>query len=205
MHPLIRILAVVFLAILVQAANAYLLAVAAALILLANLYAGGACMIRVLRRSRWLILMLLAIYAFATPGEYVSGWLLTPFPIPTYEGLLAGVSQAVRMTVMLGGIALLLTTTPREELIAGIYLLTIPIRSFGGVPERFAARLWLTLHYVEQRSGNLQWQGWRSFSMIAEPDPEPEQDLMLEIPLPRIHDWVILGLMCSACLYWSLS
>jgi energy-coupling factor transport system permease protein len=205
MHPLIRILAVVFLAILVQAANASLLGLAAALILLANLYAGGASMFRLLRRSRWLILMLLVIYAFATPGEYVSGWPLTPFPVPTYEGLLAGVSQAVRMTVMLGGIALLLTITPRDELIAGIYLLTTPIRYFGGVPERFAARLWLSLHYVEQRSGNLQWQGWQSFSRIADPESEPEQDLILEIPLPRIHDWVVLALMCAVCLYWSLS
>ncbi|MBU3736264.1 MAG: hypothetical protein FGM62_04730 [Methylobacterium sp.] len=204
MHPLIRILAVIFLAILVQAAHPYLLALVAALILLANLYAGGASMFRLLRRSRWLILMLLAVYALATPGEYVSGWPLTPFPVPTYEGLLAGVSQAVRISVMLGGIALLLTTTPRDALIAGIYLLTMPIRYFGGVPERFAARLWLTLHYAEQRSGNLQWQGWRSFSLSADPDPEPQKDLVLEIPLPRIHDWVIFALMCSAGVYWSL-
>lgn len=51
---------------------------------------------------------------------------------------------------MLAGLALLLVTTSRESLIVGFYLLLSPLRVFKLNPERFAARLWLTLHYVEQ-------------------------------------------------------
>jgi energy-coupling factor transport system permease protein len=59
--------------------------------------------------------------------------------------------QLGRLCAMLAGLALLLATTGREQLIGGFYLLLRPLRHVGLEPQRFAARLWLTLHYVEQR------------------------------------------------------
>lgn len=103
---------------------------------------------RLLRRVRWLLLSLLLIYAFNTPGEYLRSW---PFELaPTYEGLSAGLLQSAKICIMLAGLALLLATTNRESLIAGFYLLSTSLRVLKLNPERFAARLWLTLHYVEQ-------------------------------------------------------
>lgn len=107
---------------------------------------------RLLRRVRWLLVFLLLIFAFNTPGEYVRQWPLDAGQafVPTYEGISAGLLQATKLCVMLAGLSLLLVTTDRENLIAGFYLLATPFRIVKLNPERFAARLWLTLHYVEQ-------------------------------------------------------
>jgi energy-coupling factor transporter transmembrane protein EcfT len=103
---------------------------------------------KLLRRVRWILFFLILIFAFNTPGEYVRGW---PWEFsPSYEGLSAGLLQAAKLCIMLAGLSLLLATTSRESLIAGFYLLASPLRILKLKPERFAARLWLTLHYVEQ-------------------------------------------------------
>lgn len=107
---------------------------------------------RLLRRVRWLLFFLLLIFAFNTPGEYIKEWPLDAGQAfaPTYEGLSSGLLQAAKLCIMLAGLSFLLATTDREKLIAGFYLLAIPLRMIKLDPERFAARLWLTLHYVEQ-------------------------------------------------------
>lgn len=103
--------------------------------------------LRMLRRMRWLLISMVLIFAFNTPGEYLPQW---PFELaPTYEGLHAGLLQAARLCMMLAGLALLLVTTNRENLMAGFFLLLYPLRFIKLHPERFAARLWLTLHYVD--------------------------------------------------------
>jgi energy-coupling factor transport system permease protein len=50
---------------------------------------------------------------------------------------------------MLGGIALLMITTTQNKLIAGFYVLLRPLKLLKLKPERFAARLCLTLQYLE--------------------------------------------------------
>jgi energy-coupling factor transporter transmembrane protein EcfT len=102
---------------------------------------------KLLRRMRYILLFMLIVYAFNTPGEYLSDWPLTL--APTYEGIMAGIEQAVRLSLVLAGLALLLANTSREQFIAGLYILALPFRHVGANPERFAVRLWLTLHYVE--------------------------------------------------------
>lgn len=103
--------------------------------------------LKLLRKMRWLLLFLLVIYAFNTPGEYLRGW---PFDFaPTYEGLQAGLLQAGRISIMLAGVSILLTITSRDSLMAGFFLLLYPLKGIGLHPERLAVRLWLTLHYVE--------------------------------------------------------
>ena len=62
----------------------------------------------------------------------------------------AGALQALRLTIMLAGLALLLALTDRDRLIVGFYTFLKPFRHVGLAPERFAARLWLTLYYVEK-------------------------------------------------------
>ncbi len=115
---------------------------------------------KMLNRARWLMLTLLLVYAFNTPGEYVFNWSSNIWQIsPSYEGLQAGFSQALKLSVVILALSLLLVSTPRELLIGGIYIICNSILRFGflrikhplfnKVPERFAVRLWLTLHYVE--------------------------------------------------------
>ncbi len=102
---------------------------------------------RLLRRVRWLLLSLMLIYAFATPGEYLAGW--PDCCAPTYEGLEQGALQALRLLLMLAALSLVLAHTSREDFIAGILAWLRPLAVFGVSAERFATRLWLTLYYVE--------------------------------------------------------
>ena len=102
---------------------------------------------RLTKRLKWVYLVMLLIFAFNTPGEYVASWSLAINP--TYEGLLAGFTQVMRILVMLAALSLLLAHNTRPQLISGFYIMLSPLKYLNLDVERFAARLWLTLHYVE--------------------------------------------------------
>lgn len=111
-------------------------------------YYKAADFLNLLRRMRWLLLFMALVYAFNTPGEYMSQW---PFDTaPTYEGIIAGLMQMARIGIMLAGVSLLMTTTTRDNLMTGFFLVLYPFKLIGLDPERLAVRLWLTLHYVDQ-------------------------------------------------------
>ena len=105
--------------------------------------------LRMFKRLRWMIFTILLVYAFNTPGEYISFGSDNPWSIvPTYEGVHAGLSQVLRLCVVVMALVLL-TRVHRDELIGGLYSLFKPLSYFGLDSERFVVRLWLTLHYVE--------------------------------------------------------
>jgi energy-coupling factor transport system permease protein len=101
----------------------------------------------VVRRSRWLLLTLMLVYALTTPGEFMADWGRWT---PTYEGVQQGLAQVARLLTMLAGLALLLGSTPRSVLMGGLCQMLRPLMALGVPVERFSARLWLTLHYVEE-------------------------------------------------------
>lgn len=102
---------------------------------------------RLSKRLKWFYIVMLCIFAFNTPGEHLTGW---PFEVsPTYEGLQAGATQLLRIIAMLAALSLLLAANTKQQLISGFYFLLSPLKYAGLDIERFAARLWLTLHYVE--------------------------------------------------------
>lgn len=146
-HPTIRIIFLLALAGAVYIAPLTGLAVLLAGLVVMMLHWRAENFLKLLKKMRWLLFFLLVIYAFNTPGEYLRQW---PFDImPTYEGLYAGILQASRIIIMLAGVSLLLTTTSRDSLMTGFFLLLYPLKWMGLSPERLAVRLWLTLHYVE--------------------------------------------------------
>ena len=106
-------------------------------------------------RFKWFLLVMLLIYAFSTPGEHIVQWPFSAnsnFIGPTYEGLAAGVTQGLRILLMLAGLSLILANNTTQQLISGFYYIFSPLQYLGLKVERFAARLWLTLHYVEKKS-----------------------------------------------------
>lgn len=103
--------------------------------------------INTLKRFKWLFLVLMVIYAFNTPGEHIHGW--PHYYSPTYEGVVAGVSQAIRILVILAIISWIMAVNTKQQLVSGFYFILSPFKFFGLQVERFAARLWLTLYYVE--------------------------------------------------------
>jgi energy-coupling factor transporter transmembrane protein EcfT len=195
LHPSIRIILLILLALVAPALQPMPLSVLLGVMVAILVTAKARIYLTMLRRMRWLFITMLLIYAFTTPGEYWTGW---PFWVaPTYEGLHAGLMQALRLALMLAGLALLLSTTSRDDLIVGFFLLLGPLRYLGLDPERFAARLWLTLHYVEQRQARVapaeMFERLKTFR-IDEVD-EPSMTIHLKTPRFGWLDWVTLCLL----------
>ncbi|MCE9633344.1 MAG: energy-coupling factor transporter transmembrane protein EcfT [Methylophilales bacterium] len=196
-------LSLILCAIALQMAHWRGLGVMSLVVLAALMHFGSASALKLMKRARWLFLSILLIYAFATPGEYVAG-----FPdafAPTYEGIESGLMQALRLAVMLGALSLVLATSSREQFMSGIYVL---LRPFGLLisPERFAARLWLTLHYAETMPKSivkhLKQQGWNLDALLNAEQDAPES-VTLMCPPFRIYDGLALALWVP--IIWSLS
>ena len=108
-----------------------------------------------LRRFRWLFLVMMIIFSFNTPGEHIQAWSF--FISPTYEGVIAGLKQILRIAVMLAAISWMMAANTRQQLISGFYFMFAPLKLLGLEVGRFSVRLWLTLHYVElQREADIE-------------------------------------------------
>lgn len=189
LHPSIKILSVVMLAIAVNLAGYPMLLLIACMLAVFLVRYKARIFWKMLRRVRWILASLVLIYAFSTPGEYVAlgNWLSEPWILaPTYEGLSTGAMQFARLCIMLAGLSLLLATSSREDLIVGFYLLLRPLSRMGLSAERFAARLWLTLDYVEQSS--LQRDGRNLLERLASGMAAPPVSATqhIELVAPRL-------------------
>ena len=177
-HPATRLLLLGLLAVAVQQLRPLALGLLGFSLVAVALWCAPRLLKKMLYRTRWLLLTMLLVFAFTTPGEYVPGWPLDS--APTYEGLASGLWQATRLVIMLAGLAWMLGVSSRDDLMAGIFLLLRPLRWLGLSPQRFSARLWLTLHYVEQmpqRNKSWSWDQLDALSMA--PDAAPPQSLYL--------------------------
>jgi len=163
LHPAVKIASFILLAVLIPHLKfSELLSLAFALSL-ALMHFRVRSFISTMLRMRWLFLSMLIIYAYTTPGEYLSNW---PIDLaPSYEGFGAGFYQIARISLVLAGISLLLTTSTRENLMAGIYTIIKPLSFLNVSPERFAARLYLTLQCIEKTKKQNEIQdkesGWQ--------------------------------------------
>jgi len=112
-------------------------------------------LLRLLRRTRWLLLVLLLTYAYLLPGTAV--WPALGWASPALEGVQQGVLRVGRLVLMLAGLALLLASTSRPRLIYGLYVLARPLTWLGFDRRAFAVRLGLTLDYVERTPKPANW------------------------------------------------
>lgn len=201
MHPSLRILLLMLLAVAIQFVEWRLLAAVGVILLAMAMYLHVILLRKLLYRSRWLLLTLLAIYAFTTPGEFLHG--LDGAIAPTYEGITQGLLQAGRLAAMLAGLALLLGTTPRDALMGGIYWLLQPLCLCGIPVERFTARLWLTLHYVEQVPVRDKVSFWHRFDRAVEDSGAARVETVhVSLPAFAAMDWLVLVAMSAGIIGW---
>jgi hypothetical protein len=111
--------------------------------------------LQLLRRSRWLLAVLLLTYAFTVPG--VALWPALGDLSPSVDGLRQGALRVTRLLLLLAGVALLLATTARPRLIYGFYVLARPLAWLGFDRRAFAVRLGLTLDYIEHSPPATRW------------------------------------------------
>jgi hypothetical protein len=112
-------------------------------------------LLRLLRRTRWLLAVLLLTYAYTLPGTAL--WPLLGWASPSFDGLQQGTLRAGRLVLMLAGVAVLLAYTTRPQLIYGLYVLARPLSWLGFDRRAFAVRLGLTLEYVEHAPKAARW------------------------------------------------
>lgn len=129
-------------------------------------------------------MVMFVIFVFNTPGQHIPNW--PAWAQPTYEGLVAGLKQFVRIATILAVLSLVLINNNKQQLISGLYFLIKPFAYLRLDVKRFSARLWLTLHYVELREeGN-------DNSLIA--IPKHITDSLHTIFSEDTHDEVIVEL-----------
>ena len=154
------------------------------------------------RRMRWLFVSMLIIYSYATPGEYLANW-----PVdfaPTYEGISQGVFQIGKICLILAGISLLMAASTKEALMAGIHSIIRPLKCLGLDPERFTARLFLTLQYIEAKEAQAQlqdtqstWQHMLNFRLGSAEDVAMTETISLDTPRFGFADYLCLALILT--------
>ncbi len=160
-HPASLLLAWLSLALALQwFPLAALLGLAALIFPLASWRAGTRFRL-LLRRARWLLLSIVILFALATPGSALPG--AAGALGLTHEGAQLAAAHVLRLTLLLGLLAMLLEQLGIPALIAGLYTLLAPLGR-SRRRSQMALRLLLVLEYVEQgrvqRRDDAQ-QGWR--------------------------------------------
>jgi energy-coupling factor transport system permease protein len=130
------------------------------------------------RRSRWLLLAMLVMFGWLTPGTPLAN-----IPGASQEGLLLAADNIVRLFIALATVALVLKALSTPELVAGMRSLMAPLALLGIPRDRIAVRLALTLNAVEtSRKGASSEPG----CMVS--------TLVLPAPVPAATDLLISGL-----------
>ncbi|HEX5338442.1 MAG TPA: hypothetical protein VFW53_08395 [Gallionella sp.] len=196
-HPAAQILAWCFLVGILQMLALKALLVAGSSILLVSFALSRMKLVQLLRRTRWIMLSLMLIYAYSTPGQPLSD-ALGIFG-PSREGLLDGVLQLARLLAALAGLAILLDRLHRQQLISGLYVLFAPLQWLGLSRERCAVRLALTLHYAEVAM--LRAQTWQSV-LHGLTEPHAESGKEMELPIYRFTVADALLLAAATVMLW---
>jgi hypothetical protein len=206
LHPSLRISALVLMVVLLPSlklSHLLLLGVALGFMLLHFRISRYFVM---MRRMRWLFLSIFLIYAYTTPGQYL---LSLPLEVaPTYEGLHAGLLQIGRIALVIAGVAVLMATSTREVLMVGIYSIIKPLRLIGVSPERFTARLYLTLQYIEtseftSKNEKSTWQQMLNLNLYSHQQLLSDKMILLDLPRVGFFDGVCMaGLFLLIGVYW---
>ena len=191
-HPAVLILLWACLTIAMQPMHAPALLVSGTLLSLAALKFSAGRFFTLLRRTRWIMLSLLLIYGYATPGTAL--WMPGGVYSPTIEGLQDGLLQLARLIFALAGLSVVLGMLTRQQLVGGLYVLAWPLRYLGLSRERIAVRLALTLHYAESAITDTaaDWRG--NIENMLRPVASGQRDIELHVTPFTLRD----GLLAAA-------
>ena len=103
-------------------------------------------MVKLVFKLKFFLFITFLLYVFNTPGEYIVVW---PYLSPSYEGLLLGVTQIMRLINSVAIITMLISLMNYQTLIETFYLIFKPLKPLGIDAKSFAVRLYLTMEYVK--------------------------------------------------------
>lgn len=187
LHPVTRLIGWSMLLVLVQCLHGWALAAAIVLLpLLGRSVLGRAG--RLIRRARWLLITLFAVFAWGTAGEPF----LDIVGAPTREGLHEGGTHLGRMLLIFAAVAALLEYMPLDAMLSASNHLLRPLHRFGCDAERAALRLQLVLRYVETLPRPRDWR-----TLLQAPPIVENEVVVLESRALRGVDYVCL--LLGAC------
>lgn len=196
LHPALQILIWCVLVAFMQRLPLLPLSVVAGMLLLVGASLAGKKLWQLLRRTRWILVSLLCIYAYTTPGtpllETLGAW------SPVREGLVDGATQLLRLLAALASLAILLDRLHRLELISGLYSLFAPLKYLGVSRERCAIRLALTLHYAEVAMVRSEKRWQDALQGLFEPHDEVVHPLFLPVHRMVARD-AVAGVLLGVC------
>jgi hypothetical protein len=192
-HPAAVIALWVFLAVALQSLRPSTMLLTGGLLVAAALGVAASRLYTLLRRTRWVMISLLAIYGYVTPGAAI--WAAAGTLSPTLQGVGDGALQLARLVFALAGLSIVLGLLDQRALMGGIYALTYPVRWLGMSRERIAVRLALTLNYAETAmlETAADWRGSME-RMLAPPTGEAHEVEVPSIPFgPRDVLLIVAG------------
>lgn len=143
-----------------------------------------------LRRARWLLLSIAALFAFSTPG------LLVPGPLGrlgmTQDGLVLAGEHVARLLLLLVTLALLHERLSTRGLVGGLYWLLAPLSRWSGWRDRIVVRLMLVIEFVENDKRGA-WRDW-----LEERQDSGPTSLPLEIAPARWQDRLVVAALIGA-------
>lgn len=201
-HPAAVIVLWLFLAVALQSLHTTAMLLTGAVLMAAALKLSALRLYALLRRTRWVMISLLVIYGFVTPGDAV--WAAAgPFS-PTLQGIGDGVLQLGRLVFALAGLAIVLNVLDQAQLMGGIYTLAAPLRLFGLSRERIAVRLALTLNYAETAMLETAADWRASIEHLLAPPADDVREVEIPVIPFRLRDAALIaagGVVLAAALW----
>lgn len=190
-HPAARITVYIFLALLVPLLPMALIPWLTLVVLVIH-WPRRRPLLQLLRRTRWLFLLLFLSYAWTLPGEPL--WSAFDALTPSVEGLEAGVLQATRLLLLLSLLDLWVLALDTRALLTGLLSLIYPLRGFGVDVERIAVRLALTLRAMENPPDFREAMAVLSQSSPPLPPPEPISLVRRKL---NGRDWAVVAMVVT--------
>lgn len=150
--------------------------------------------LRLIRRTRWLFISLLALYLFFTPGEFVPG--MAGGLGVTVDGLKQGSEQIALLLFLLACLALLHEKLGTKGLLSGLYAL------LGRFPfgERTIVRLALIMDYAESEGNR---NGWREWLDMPSGEGDSVETLSFSFDAPDTMNRVVMIVMPGLVGFWG--
>lgn len=196
MRPASRILTYLMAALVIPGLSFFMLPILLLLPLLA-LFHFHRNPLKLVWRTRWLLLILLLGYAYSLPGQaalvVLGDW------SPSLPGIERGSVQVLRLVILLLWLDLLVLRLDSKQLMSGIYNLLKPLAGSSVLAERFSLRLGLTLRSIE---GQTRGHGNLARLFDAEPDDQPAEQIHLQREPLRASD-LLPALLVLGVGMWS--
>jgi energy-coupling factor transporter transmembrane protein EcfT len=150
-------------------------------------------------KLQWLFISIFFVYAITTPGEYLI--IYDEMLGVTKEGVSMAFMQIAKVIMAIACLRILFYRTSINQLVGGLCQLLYPIQIIGLNIERFAVRLFLTLHYVDNLT--LTSQRKAGFIDVYHQIISPSSDIQLNMisfekePLAKI-DLIFMSLIIIA-------